>query len=424
MKLMFNTINIKHYFIKALDVFIILLFFLNCLSIPLFSFITAYAFVTWIFTIPFLVAVVLSLVVKREIKIDFVCLALFLFCISALISTLLNGFKGTRITPILLTVITLIVYLFLINHKEKIPFFIGAFVLAINIFVIIFFLRYFKEIFSFDFYRLGAVFGDENDIGIFLSFAAISDLFICFFAKRKFFYIGIMAAILFAISSLAGAATGSKMVVLLLAVGCLLVPILRFKNKVWIGVLIDCSIIIILLILISTPFLSTIRDRLLKFISTLFGEETTGVNSIDGSTIDRTNMILCSFQMFLRKPLFGYGLDGFELFNGFNNYWSHNNLGEFLTNFGIIGTLLFHAPFIFSILSVKKTKKDFFTLYSYAIIILFIVTMFSVAFTREKIYSYFAPVIFACTIDDSESRIFNIKLSLKNFLKKTNNSLI
>ena len=169
------------------------------------------------------------------------------------------------------------------------------------------------------------------------------------------------------------------------------------KKKWWFALLIIVGLVALGLMLISfVPVFSVIKERTLDFISTLFGTNINGADNGELSTIRRLEMFIIGFELFLKKPLFGWGIWGFASHSALDVGWSHNNFSESLCNFGLVGTILFHFGFIFSFYKILKTKKyqskDYFL--PIFILIFFLIAMFSVALNSQKIYSFLIPVVF------------------------------
>ena len=77
--------------------------------------------------------------------------------------------------------------------------------------------------------------------------------------------------------------------------------------------------------------------------------------SIDG----RGNLYSAAWKLFCDNPIFGIGYDCFAVAGGFG-YYSHSTYMELLACTGIVGFILFIAPYIKSlILSVKQIRKEY-----------------------------------------------------------------
>lgn len=167
-------------------------------------------------------------------------------------------------------------------------------------------------------------------------------------------------------------------------------------SKKWWLSLIELSLLagLIVLIFLLPPF-ETIRTRFLSMIN-LFTDKNIDGTYRDGSTITRFYMFVDGIELFLRKPIFGFGLGGFASRGGIMNVWSHNHISEMLCNTGIVGSVLYHFPLIYSFKFIGKDKnyEKYFML-----IILFFIQMISVALTSEKFFAFLIGVVYGKLIE-------------------------
>lgn len=399
------------------------LFFITILSIPLFSFVTGKTYITWVLTIALFVCMGVDLFLYKGVRLDFSSICMFLFFVAAFISTAVAKFKNFVMTPVLLHSITVIVYLYLLSNKKKTKTFLWIAYLAVAVFASVFLVRYHREILALDSTRLGAAFGDQNDISIFLALGFLFSLFLILFSSDLFLMVfGLFFLCLF---SLCGLSTGSKIFLLLIVVSSIVAIFIRLGTRRWhISLIVVFALLLLAGFVLSLPFATTIRSRLLDAVATLFSGSAKTASSIDGSTSDRLNMLIASFELFLQRPIFGFGINGFLTNNSFNRAWAHNNLGEFLTDFGLIGTFLFHFGFFssiyFYIIDRPRRRNNSLPI---LVLIFFMVCMISVAFTREKIYSFLSAVVFAHLIEGQTTLVIPplIKISSqrKNLCKKS-----
>lgn len=253
------------------------------------------------------------------------------------------------------------------------------------LFLVTYIITYRQELFSLNFDRLGAIFGDINDISLFMFFGFLMSLCLLAFDSRK--YIKVISICLSLPYLFCGMSSGSRIFVLLIIVT---VPIFVFvicgKKKWWLALIILILLGVSLIILFNLPVFSTIKNRFEAMISTLLGKSINGTTTNERSIFTRFNMFLSGFEMFLRKPAFGWGISGFAIFGDYTGGWSHNNFSESLCNFGLIGTFVFHVPIVFSF--CKINYRDKVEKCCLLFLISFIICMFSVALNSEKLYAY------------------------------------
>lgn len=349
----------------------------------------------------------LSLILFYEIKINCISLSFVLFAISAIISSALNGFVNFTLTPIYLIICSFVIYEYCIGTKKLNNLLLFSAYIGVILFSFLYCFKYKSELMSLNFDRLGRLFGDENDIAIFMSFGLVMSFYA--FLESKSFYGKCFSLILFLIFGLCGISSGSKIFILIVLVCCCLIIFLHFGlKKWWASVLVFCIFIGMFVFLIRMPFFETLRARLDSFISSLFKIGNNNGTSNNASTIDRLNMFFCGMQMFLRKPLFGYGILGFSNFGNINNGWSHNNFSETLCNFGLVGTFFFHFGYITSLVCYFKTHQKKSKQLSIILMALFLCMMFSVALNSQKIYAYLVPICIASLMDDCNVLTFKV----------------
>lgn len=384
----------KSKFIVALEIITFILFAASIFSIPVCSFSSKFNIITWILTIGFVLGMMTLCLIKYGWKIDIVAYSLILFAISSFISTAINGFVSFRITAIALSLLSAMIYIYL-KGSNQISIFIRLVYIGLVLFLCVFIVRYFRDLIGLHFDRLGSLFGDINDISLFLGLGSLFSFYFVLFKK------GIILKIICGLLGLAflycGVATGSKIFILILLI-CFIVMLYIFfgKKKWWLSTVIVVGFLLVSSLLLAfVPILAPIKIRLIAFINQLFGLSIGNVRYVDYSTLDRLTMFKNGMMMFMKKPLFGWGIWGYASFNGLTNSWSHNNISESLCNFGLVGTVLFHSGYYFSFVGYGKSKHTDNKL-MLLVVVFFLVSMLSVALNSEKIYAYIIPLAFAC----------------------------
>lgn len=272
------------------------------------------------------------------------------------------------------------------------------------LFLLFFLIKYRNELLSLKFDRLGSKFGDENDIAIFNSFCLSLSIYYFLFSKNLF--IKISTFLLGSLFLLVSFSSGSKIALFVLVIIVIyLIFIKNGKKRIWLSFVEILIIAALGFVILSLPFAKTLKDRLISFLQFVSVKND---YSIDYSTLDRINMFCSGVELFLRKPLFGYGPNGFNIRGGFGDCWSHNHFSDLLCNTGLIGFLLFHFPFYISFISLKDKKTQNKSLY-FMCILIFLILMISVVLIMEKIYSFIAGVVFAGLAYDKTKTVVNIK---------------
>lgn len=99
-----------------------------------------------------------------------------------------------------------------------------------------------------------------------------------------------------------------------------------------------------------------------EFFYNILGErllEMVGILDQDQSTIDRNLYRLVGIEMFIQKPLLGWGYDNFAYYiNRFTEYnkevYSHCNYTEILADYGLVGFVIFYRKYIPTIMAEWK----------------------------------------------------------------------
>lgn len=370
-------------------------------SIPLCSFQTNLTIVTWILTILFCLCVIISILfIDKKIVFGLIEISFILFILSAFLSALFNKFLGFVVTPYLLSILTIFTIIYINGEKKRFDFLLNGAFVGTLVFLFAFVVTYKNDIFSLNFYRLGSIFGDENDISVFMSFGLLVSLYYFFTVKK--WWIKLLMILSFVLFVGLGLLTGSKVFIFSLFALFVTTVVFLIKNKNYVLVSIAASAFIVAIIIFMVlPIFSTLRERLFLFFATFFG----GASQNDLSTIYRIEMFEGGIKLFFKKPLFGYGPSGFQYFGGFNDGWSHNHLSESLCNYGIIGSVLTFFPFCYCTFLAHKNnyliKK---TIVIYGLVFCF-VSMISIPFFIEKFFSIFCGLIFGfCSFDTKRKK--------------------
>ena len=334
----------------------------------------------------------LSLFLFYRIVINPISISFLLFCFFVVLSSLVNGVFRFSLTPIFLNLICFFVYTYCLGNKQACSLMIYMAYFGSVLFLALFVIRYWNNLIHFDFDRLGSDFGDENDVGLFMAMG-FSVSFYSFLRKKN--WLTKVLFFLFACLFLyAGASTGSKLFLIIsVTVGILSIFLYFGLKKWWVSLLVSCSLAAVLIVLLQLPFLGSLKERFDSFFATLFGLKNPSAASADYSTLQRFQMFQIGMDMFLRKPLLGYGSFGFANFANYNNGWSHNHFSETLCNFGILGAFFFHVGFAYALVSYFRSKEKSRLQLPFIFLVFFFLMMFGVALNSQKIYAYVFPVV-------------------------------
>lgn len=211
--------------------------------------------------------------------------------------------------------------------------------------------------------RLGKIVDvNSNRLGIVLSYAFISAIYLSI-TLRKYKYLFPLPLFITLILL-----TGSRKSLFAVGIAIILIMLLYSKDikKLFSRLIIASGILYGMYFLIMTiPTLYKIIGRRVESIGIFNG-------TLDASMVTRTTMLQEGFDLFLEKPIVGYGLENYRLLSIYETY-SHSNYIELLTSVGIIGTLIYYSLLIYLLTSslIGRLKGDL----RFNIIIIFLITI-------------------------------------------------
>ena len=114
-------------------------------------------------------------------------------------------------------------------------------------------------------------------------------------------------------------------------------------------------VVIFVLIIIIPTFYNIIGERLLETFALVFGKTkiVTGYNS----NYLRTQEYIWAFQLIKEHPILGVGLDNFRHYNPYDMY-AHCNYLEIWSDLGLVGFIIYYAPFSDMVLKLKCKKMS------------------------------------------------------------------
>ncbi len=362
-----------------------------------------YHFITYALVIILGLIICAHLFIYRKIYFDYK----FIIFSSFLFWTLLCTVLGTRdfVDVRTLFILNILTYLFFyvfsfIDDKKMILYSLLA---GFTSFLLYFIVVYWKQLISFNYsQRLGSYFGNENSVAIIFSYASIIICILSFFFKKHWPFIFLLFP--FALCSVS---TGSRKGLIILAITILLFVVIKFRKRKIILIISFAAVVTILIIVSSLKFMSPIMNRFWGAFNIFAG------NGGDESGVTRLLMLQESYYYGLHNLIFGLGASGFY-HNSIYSAYSHNNGGEIMCNFGIIGFLLFYASYLFCIKDCKKT--DIHIAITASLIATVLLFTFTCVFYLSKTATImFAFLLYICP----EKEIIKTKVFNKHFYQVT-----
>ncbi|HHT55025.1 MAG TPA: O-antigen ligase family protein, partial [Acholeplasma sp.] len=203
--------------------------------------------------------------------------------------------------------------------------------------------------------RFGEELGNQNEIAIILTIAAVFSLVI-YNKEKKLWYL-LFWLLMVIMIFLTGSRTGFIFI--------LLGSVITFYSSYNINLKTILPVALLIFILLISSyyaimnielFYNILGRRIEQMVEGAFGEGTT-----DGSFNTRMNMIKYGWDWFKEKPLFGYGINNYRVLYsriGFEETYSHNNVIELLVSVGLIGTIIFYLSYLGVLVNVFKIRKE------------------------------------------------------------------
>lgn len=183
---------------------------------------------------------------------------------------------------------------------------------------------------------------------------------------------------------------GTKSGIIIFAIGFSIILIGRSNNAIK---LLSRLLFIIVMIyvgylaIMTVPVLyNSVGYRIELMITGFMG------GSTDASTSMRMNFAIYAFNIFLRNPILGIGLDGFRYVNIFEPTYAHNNYVELLADLGFVGFSIYYFRFIGYFKSCLQMLKQNILPLALLVILLFI-DFTGVTYSLENSYIIISIII-------------------------------
>lgn len=338
--------NKKLYIVDTSIYMILTLFFF---SLPSFSYNSLHLIP--VFLMAFLCALIfVRTIIFKKVFIDSIVVSIFGFIFTILISYIVNKLTTPmkmNTTLFFLPLMYLVLYHFFTEEKN-IRVGLHLFLVGISLFCFYFFIAYAKEIIHFDINRLGIKFGNPNTIGNYFAIAFAIGLYFSLFEKKYYFFPFLLLYLLL------GFTTGSKGFILMVFIILGFNIVLFFGKKKWyISLILILGAILVFFALLQLPIFSVFKQRIYDFFKYLFSKD----SHDDFSTASRFYMVLEGLVLFIKRPIIGWGINGFTIRSSFGMY-AHNTIIDILANFGLISLIFFLYPLVKAFpKSLNKEKK-------------------------------------------------------------------
>lgn len=357
--------------------------FLNMITLPVFTFRSGFNNISVLLSGLFVVFAALYIFFRGQFRFCWLIVPYIVFVIYCALSYLFTRYSFSNLRTICL-IYGLMFFTFefsinLKNPKLMMVFFLWSTVVLTGLI----FIDNYKDILSLNTDRIGAKYGNLNQIGWILSFGFFLSLYRMLFLRERYVVSSLIALVDLAFTAL----SGSRGALLLIFFSTLVLLFFFFKGRRKLYFVFACAVFILALFLIlQIPSFSSLRTRIYKMIISLLSGGTSG----DSSSNQRFAMFEEGFYLFAKSPIFGNGLASFAVISN-QSVYSHANLSEMLCNFGLIGLSVWLAPLIFnSFLELKNKKIPICLMYSIAIVL---PSMFFTILYSAKFFAVTAAIV-------------------------------
>ena len=235
--------------------------------------------------------------------------------------------------------------------------------------------------------RLGSTFINANQAGILLSISTMCCMQLNKIKKKKIniVLIPIFIALIFL--------TGSRKAFLIVIIGIFTLYLLnennalkRFKASIII-IILGCILYkLIMEIPIFYEVLGSRIETMMNFI--------TKNGMVDGSIEERVGLINIAKQLFLEKPILGYGIGSYSKVSGYGIY-SHNNYFELLVGVGVIGTAIYYTAYIYLILTLVKMRMNGYKNIILIVMLMLTISEYALVNYNDPIYQFIIVLAFS-----------------------------
>lgn len=382
--------------------------FAYCFSIPAFGSRNKWNYIVYVLMIILAILTFVYSFLYKRVKLNRWFLIIPVFVLFALIGTVLySHMYRNYLTLLLLAVSFFVLYycLAIVNNKRII---LITLVSGLFIFSLYFIFHYRHDLLKLKNFldgdvHLGKFFDNPNGVSAFAIIGYIMSLYSLLFIYKKYRWLFILPILT---TLVVGIATGSRTFIVAFIVITLVITFFKYKKHLIIYFTVVGLFILLVVIMFSMPFMTTVKDKFIRIIWTFF----TDSSRVDTSTISRITWLDYGFYLGNKHLFTGVGVYGFSVLSGVGTY-THSNFSEVWCDFGLPGFILFYTPMFLCVFKSFKNKNKNKSLIL-SVVIYYLLVSFSNVFYYTKFYYFNIAFLYYLTFNKDLN--FEIDLNKKN----------
>ena len=370
---------------NKLKFFLVLACYLSCaaliITMPLFTYREGLNNLTIILALVFGAFLLVYIVLFDKIRLDVYVISFIVYLVVSFLSTLLGSENLSAWRTVLTTVLLGISLFQFVVSRKSYKFVPMCFVFASLLLCGSVFLEYHSYIFSFDFDRLGALFGDVNDVGLMIATGGLFALYLSFAYKPLIAKVSLW--LLYVVFAAFIFLTGSRGALLVFGFGFVVFLYqMLWKNHKILFLMLVLVFVSLAIGLLYMPFMSDLRERIFGILGSILSHGTIG----DSSASKRLNMMFEAFEIWAKNPVLGHGCASFAVLSNQSTF-SHSTISELLCSYGIIGAFFWIAPMVYYVTRGNAKAKTIARMFFFGF-------MFPASFSFVLIQSKFPMAVY------------------------------
>ena len=243
--------------------------------------------------------------------------------------------------------------------------------------------------------RLGRKISQENVFGMQLAITASISFFYWYIkGKNRLFYMSVMC-----VSFIIAMSSGSRKALIIFVLSVFYMIFMKYgKRQMYKSLVVFLVLFSIFISVIKMPIFKMVTERMEGVVHVLQND-----SEQESSAVKRNNFIKMGWDLFKENPLIGYGADNFRIASNTGVY-AHNNFIEILTDFGLIGFMLYYSLYILAYKNVNKENDDEGRFFKMFFIARLFIEIANVCYFDKLTWVYFAVWLVPCFEDNKYIR--------------------